>query len=457
MIVLLAICMGGLEELAKEQLELAGAYTVEILPSSKINLTSKTSNIHRGEAGVGKLKVEIFESQKEKNEIINNNDNKYCINFETLYSKVKMIQYWMIYVNHYTDISNNTDDVLGIKIQKTKKLKLSTEEKDEEKEEIITEEERDGGYLYDNLIKLDYSYYLKQWQKCLQNNSFEEINDENENENSSSSTSSISTYLSPSFEPRFTLRCIRDGNHEYNSLDFSKRLGDIINEKTNWKIDLINMNLEIITFLLNEILIIGFNIPINPKKKFIKNKLPCETKLSILELSALKVLENEEYYEQNQNKNKNEKNIVENELEKKRKFKLKGLPLLNPPLIYENLTKLPAIALRPSTAASFLVLSQPKLGDVLLDFNYAEGSITSDHIHDYFNLKFSSNKFSSTLPPCILLTGCPDYNLHNVLNRTLSIMNNQKKIADVIIFSLSLLILINRNHLILIHLLISIS
>ena len=45
----------------------------------------------------------------------------------------------------------------------------------------------------------------------------------------------------------FCVRCIRDGDqHEFKSVDVAKKVGEIVLGATNWKVDLTQMDVEIV-------------------------------------------------------------------------------------------------------------------------------------------------------------------------------------------------------------------
>ena len=50
------------------------------------------------------------------------------------------------------------------------------------------------------------------------------------------------------------MRCIRDGNHDFKSIDVAKKVGEIILEKTDWKVDLTLMDIEVVALLSDDAL-----------------------------------------------------------------------------------------------------------------------------------------------------------------------------------------------------------
>lgn len=110
---------------------------------------------------------------------------------------------------------------------------------------------------------------------------------------------------------KFCVRTIRDGEHEYSSLDVACKIGESVLSKTNWTVDLVNMDFEIIALVLSETLLIGINIPtLSPP--FLKSRMPGE---------------------------------------------------IRPPVVPSGLTS----GMRPSTAYLLVQLAKPQPGDVLVD------------------------------------------------------------------------------------------
>ena len=77
-------------------------------------------------------------------------------------------------------------------------------------------------------------------------------------------------------KPKFCVRCIRDGKHQFTSVDFARKLGEIVINKTGWDVDLCAMDFEVVSFLLNECLVVGIHIPTRHSVPFLKSKLPSE-------------------------------------------------------------------------------------------------------------------------------------------------------------------------------------
>lgn len=151
-------------------------------------------------------------------------------------------------------------------------------------------------YIQDLVVnKVDFTSSLETWGQCLNIAGTQKYND-------------VITKQRP---PKFCVRCIRDGQHEYTSLDVSRMVGESVLEKTNWSVDLVSMDFEIIALILSETMLIGINIPtLSPP--FLKSRLPGEVR---------------------------------------------------PPVVSSGLTS----GLRPSTAYLLVALASPQVGDILVD------------------------------------------------------------------------------------------
>lgn len=111
--------------------------------------------------------------------------------------------------------------------------------------------------------------------------------------------------------PTFVVRVVRDGDHKMNSTDMAKTIGESIHLSTGWKVSLNQMDLEVVAIVLNETFYLGFNIP-TESKPFLTSMLPREIRKPVI-----------------------------------------------------NATNAPS--LRPSTAYLMVKLTQPKVGDILVD------------------------------------------------------------------------------------------
>jgi len=128
---------------------------------------------------------------------------------------------------------------------------------------------------------------------------------------SDAGTSKYQELLTGSRPAKFCVRTIRDGEHDFTSLDVACKIGESVLAKTNWTVDLVNMDFEIIALVLAETLLIGINIPtLNPP--FLKARLPGE---------------------------------------------------IRPPVVNSGLTS----SMRPSTAYVLVQLAKPQPGDILVD------------------------------------------------------------------------------------------
>lgn len=73
---------------------------------------------------------------------------------------------------------------------------------------------------------------------------------------------------------RFCSRCIRDGKHMFSSQDVCLAMGEQVLDKYSWKVDLSKMNLEVVSIISDQHIIIGINISKNVH--FLKNRFPSE-------------------------------------------------------------------------------------------------------------------------------------------------------------------------------------
>lgn len=125
----------------------------------------------------------------------------------------------------------------------------------------------------------------------------------------------------------FCGRCIRDGKHEFNSLDVAQAIGSAVLSTTDWVVDLTTMDFEIVCFIMNEKLTAGVNIP-TESQRFLKAKLPSEVRLPVLSAS------------------------------------------LSP-------------SLKPSTAYLLATLAKPSIGDVVLDCMCGSGALFTEATFNY--------------------------------------------------------------------------
>jgi len=79
----------------------------------------------------------------------------------------------------------------------------------------------------------------------------------------------------------FCVRTIRDGSHDYTSLLINQYIAEVVIEETQWTVDLVNMDIEVIAILLNSFLVIGLNIP-TFSPPFLKSRFPGETRPPVL-------------------------------------------------------------------------------------------------------------------------------------------------------------------------------
>jgi len=93
-------------------------------------------------------------------------------------------------------------------------------------------------------------------------------------------------FISGERPARFCVRCIRDGDsHQFKSIDVAKKVGEIVLEATDWKVDLTTMDIEIVVFVYETYLDVGINIP-SESKPFSKAHLPSELRSPVVSSSS---------------------------------------------------------------------------------------------------------------------------------------------------------------------------
>lgn len=75
----------------------------------------------------------------------------------------------------------------------------------------------------------------------------------------------------------FCARCLRDGSHEFNSMDVARTIGDVLATKFNWKVNLTEPDVEVVAFVSNTSLSIGLNV-FCPERSFKNNRVPPENR-----------------------------------------------------------------------------------------------------------------------------------------------------------------------------------
>lgn len=246
---LIAICLGGLEDVVIADLKKVVPSTVDIIyfAQSKARNHGVEINgkwVNQGEGGCGKI-------------ILHNVEN-----FDFIHC-VRSVQHWLVYIAQSRSL---TLDSGGI-------------------DHIQSLAENDA----------NFTDSLTAWKQCL----------------SIDGKYKYADIINGRREPTFCVRCIRDGDHKFSSLDVARKLGESVLSKTQWTVDLCNMDFEIIAFILSETLLIGINIPtLSPP--FLKSRLPGEVR---------------------------------------------------PPVVPSGLTS----GLRPSTAYLLVQLARPEVGDVVVD------------------------------------------------------------------------------------------
>lgn len=250
MVTLVAICLGGLENVVMEDIArfVPAGSTIRQFARSKVTTSAieiEGKLIDRGECGCGKILVSNIQD------------------YQFIHS-VRSVQHWLVYLAESTSVPSKK--VEGI--------------------EYIQNTVPCGEALIDA---------VSSWKRCL----------------SESGTARFTEFISGSRPAKFCVRAIRDGEHSYTSLDIAGKIGESVLSKTNWTVDLVNMDFEIIALVLAETLLIGINIPtLSPA--FLKSKLPGE---------------------------------------------------IRPPVVPSGLTS----GMRPSTAYLLVQLAKPQPGDILVD------------------------------------------------------------------------------------------
>ena len=107
--------------------------------------------------------------------------------------------------------------------------------------------------------KMDFDATLKTWIDCLPD--------------VVSRKAHLVNMLNRERPPKFCVRCIRDGEHKFTSLDVAMKIGETVLSKTNWTVDLCNMDFEIIALLMSETIVIGINV-LTQSPAFLKSRIP---------------------------------------------------------------------------------------------------------------------------------------------------------------------------------------
>ena len=250
MVTLVAICLGGLESVVMEDIARLAPAGATIRQFSRSKVTSSAIEVE------GML-IDRGECGCGKILISNIYDYQFI-------HVVRSVQHWLVYLAESTTVPSKK--VEGIEhIQNTVPAG-------------------------DALISA-----VSSWKNCL----------------SKTGAAKFQEFLSDSRPAKFCVRAIRDGEHGYTSLDIAGKIGESVLSKTNWTVDLVNMDFEIIALVLAETLLIGINIPtLSPA--FLKSKLPGE---------------------------------------------------IRPPVVPSGITS----GMRPSTAYVLVQLAKPQPGDILVD------------------------------------------------------------------------------------------
>lgn len=88
----------------------------------------------------------------------------------------------------------------------------------------------------------------------------------------------------------FCGRCVRSGNHSFNSQDVATKIGEAIlglPRFSNWKVNLTSMEVEVVALVLNETILLGLHLAHPGQKPFLKCKLPTEVRTPTLPTQSL--------------------------------------------------------------------------------------------------------------------------------------------------------------------------
>lgn len=280
----MAICLGGLEEQVIEDIAKLAPAGACIKQFSRSKVTTSSINVE------GKL-IDRGECGCGKILVSNITEFKFIHN-------VRSVQHWLVYLAESTSVpSKNLEGIEHI-------------------QSIIPNESALSGAK-------------TAWEKCLSDVSVAKFNE----------------LLSDSRPAKFCVRTIRDGEHEYTSLDVACKIGESVLSKTNWTVDLRTMDFEIIALVLSETLLIGINIPtLSPP--FLKARMPGE---------------------------------------------------IRPPVVPSGITS----GMRPSTAYLLVQLARPQPGDILVDAMCGGGAALVEAAFSHGCVAFGGD-VDSDLKPTLL-------------------------------------------------------
>eukprot|EP01041_Mallomonas_annulata_P007441 gene7441-15221_t len=125
-------------------------------------------------------------------------------------------------------------------------------------------------FIRDSILSTDWTSAIRTW------NSFRHYSLQEQEYNPISQPSS------------FCARCIRDGPHEYNSMEISKTIGDAVVSKFGWKVNLTQMDCEVVAIVLNEHIVFGLNL--SRTQLFSNNRIPSEIRCPSLPTNSVSSL-----------------------------------------------------------------------------------------------------------------------------------------------------------------------
>lgn len=238
---LLAMCLGGLEDLISKDIHAQCPHGTivsceALVPSQRTEnacpescksyhssdgIRSKLS-IYKGGAGCGKILVSCPDMQHD---------------WQWVY-RVRSVQHWLLFL---------------CSCEKIEKVLTAT-----------------LGSIHGVIEKLDFNKALTQWLERLSSASkekFAHLRDERSGK-----------------KPSFCVRCIRDGEHNFNSVELAVKVGEYIIKRTGWTVDLKTMDLEIVLLVLNERMVMGINLPTD-SPPFLKSRIPGEVRPPVVHSS----------------------------------------------------------------------------------------------------------------------------------------------------------------------------
>lgn len=274
---LLALCVGGLEDVVRDDLlQQLRTVSIDIVPPStspnNIGEVIQGKQVHRGEAACGKL-------------IVTPSLDATLVAEDWL--KVRSVQYWMVHLHHSHQLPSSKDPSFA--------------------------------YLKDIIASIDFKQALESWLDYV----------------STQYCPNKAELQAQTRKVSFCARCIRDGNHQYGSMEIAKFVGEQVYLQTEWDVSLTQMDVEIVVLIINEQVTIGMNLPCE-NKAFTTSRLPSEIRKPVI-----------------------------------------------------NSTTSPG--LRPSTAYLMAKLANPQKGDFLLDGLCGTGSIVMESICAYDCIAFGGD------------------------------------------------------------------